>query len=120
MTFEDEIVSADEVISINGYKYDSVDKDTLIIGTSENVINVYYTKITGLSYTVNYLEKDTNLVINPAKTKDGATFEDVINSSDEVITIDGYNFNSFDKDTLTIGTGENVINIYYVFVCSYC
>ena len=113
MTFEDEIASADEVISINGYKYDSVDKDTLIIGTGENVINVYYTKITGLSYTVNYLEKDTNIVINPAKTKDGVTFEDEINSSDEVIQIDGYNFNSFDKDTLTIGTGENVINIYY-------
>ena len=114
MTFEDTITSSDEVITINGYKYDSVDKDILVIGTGENVINVYYTKITGLSYTVNYLEKDTNLVINPAKTKDGVTFEDVINSSDEVIIIDGYNFNSFDKDTLTIGTDENVINIYYV------
>ena len=113
MTFETEVKSADEVININGYKYDSADKESIKITTRENVINIYYTKIDGLSYTVNYLEKDTNEVINPAKTKDGMTFEDVVNSSNEVIDIDGYNYYSVDKDSLTIGTGENVINIYY-------
>ena len=113
MTFETEVKSADEVIDINGYKYDSADKESIKITTRENVINIYYTKVDGLSYTVNYLEKDTNEVINPAKTKDGMTFEDVVNSSNEVIDIDGYNYYSVDKDSLTIGTGENVINIYY-------
>ena len=113
MTFETEVKSADEVIDINGYKYDSADKESIKITTGENVINIYYTKVNGLSYTVNYLKKDTNEVINPAKTKDGMTFEDVVNSSNEVIDIDGYNYDSVDKDTLTIGTGENVINIYY-------
>ena len=113
MTFEAEVKSADEVIDINGYKYDSADKESIKITTGENVINIYYTKIDGLSYTVNYLEKDTNEVINPAKTVDGMTFEDVITSSDEVIEIDGYNYDSVDKDTLTIGTEENIINIYY-------
>ena len=113
MTFETEVKSADEVIDINGYKYDSADKESVKITTGENVINIYYTKVDGLSYTVNYLEKDTNEVINPAKTKDGMTFEDVVNSSNEVIDIDGYNYDSVDKDSLTIGTGENVINIYY-------
>ncbi len=113
MTFETEVKSADEVIDINGYKYDSADKESVKITTGENVINIYYTKVAGLSYTVNYLEKDTNEVINPAKTKDGMTFEDVVNSSNEVIDIDGYNYYSVDKDSLTIGTGENVINIYY-------
>ena len=113
MTFETEVKSADEVIDINGYKYDSADKESVKITTGENVINIYYTKVDGLSYTVNYLEKDTNEVINPAKTKDGMTFKDVVNSSNEVIDIDGYNYDSVDKDTLTIGTGENVINIYY-------
>ena len=39
-------------------------------------------------------------------------FWTVIKSSDEVIDIDGYNYDSVDKDTMTIGTGENVINIY--------
>ena len=113
MTYEDKVNAEDEVIDINGYNYDYPDKYELVIGTDENVINIYYSKVTGLSYTVNYLEKDTNKTLFPSNNQGDMTFGDVINSSDEVITIDGYNFNSFDKDTLTIGTGENVINIYY-------
>jgi len=113
MTFGTVITSSDEVIDIDGYNYDSVDKDTLTIGTSDNVINIYYTKKTGLSYTVNYLEKDTEKVLHDAKVQGGMTFEDVVTSADEVIDIDGYNYDSADKETLTIGTGENVINLYY-------
>ena len=113
MTFEDEIISANEVIPINGYSYDSVDKDKLIITTGANVINIYYTKVQGLAYTVNYLEKDTDKVIHTPKTVDNMTFEDEVTSADEVIDIDGYNYDSVDKDTLTITTGDNVINIYY-------
>ena len=112
-TFGTIITSSDEVITIDGYNYDSVDKTTLTIGTSENVINIYYTKRTDLSYTVNYLEKDTNTVLHEAKTVGDQTFGTIITSSDEVITIDGYNYDSVDKTTLTIGTSENVINIYY-------
>jgi len=112
-TFGTIITSSDEVITIDGYNYDSADKTTLTIGTSENVINIYYTKRTDLSYTVNYLEKDTNTVLHEAKTAGNQTFGTIITSSDEVITIDGYNYDSADKTTLTIGTGENVINIYY-------
>ena len=113
MTFGTVITSSDEVIKIDGYNYDSVDKDTLEIGTGDNVINIYYTKRTDLSYKVNYLEKDTDKVLSPQKVKDGMTFGTVITSSDEVIKIDGYNYDSADKETLTIGTGENVINLYY-------
>ncbi len=111
--FEKVINSSDEVISINGYVFNSVDKETLTIGTGSNVINIYYTKRTDLSYTVNYLEKGTNKVLSPAKNVNNVEFETVINSSDEIITINGYVFNSVDKETLTIGTGSNVINIYY-------
>ena len=113
MIFWTVIKSSDEVIDIDGYNYDSVDKDTMTIGTGENVINIYYTKRTDLSYKVNYLEKGTNTVLHKQKTQDGMTFESVVNTSDEVISIYGYNYDSADKDTLTIGTGENVINIYY-------
>ena len=112
-TFGTIITSSDEVITIDGYNYDSVDKITLTIGTSENVINIYYTKRTDLSYTVNYLEKDTNTVLHEAKTVENQIFGTIITSSDEVITVDGYNYDSVDKTTLTIGTSENVINIYY-------
>ena len=113
MTFDDVVKSEDEVIEINGYNYASADKETLTIGTGENVLNLYYTKRTDLSYKVNYLEKDTDKVLSPQKVKDGMTFGTVITSSDEVIKIDGYNYDSVDKDTLEIGTGDNVINIYY-------
>ena len=98
---------------IDGYNCVEVDKETLTIGTSTNVINFYYTKRTDLSYTVNYLEKDTNTVLHEAKTVGNQTFGTIITSSDEVITIDGYNYDSVDKTTLVIGTSENVINIYY-------
>ena len=114
MIFWTVIKSSDEVIDIDGYNYDSVDKDTMTIGTGENVINIYYTKRTDLSYKVNYLEKGTNTVLHKQKTQDGMTFESVVNTSDEIISIYGYNYDSADKDTLTIGIGENVINIYYM------
>ena len=113
MTYEDTITSANEKIDISGYNYDSVDPETLTIGTGENVINVYYTKRNDLSYTVNYLEKVTNKVLHDQKVQGGMTFEDVVTSADEVIDIDGYNYDSVDKDTLTIGTGKNEINFYY-------
>ena len=89
MTFKDTVTSADEVIDIDGYDYDSVDKATLIIGTDENVINIYYTKRTDLSYKVNYLEKDTNKILHDQKNQEGMTFESVVTRADEVIDIDG-------------------------------
>ena len=113
MTFDEVVNSADEVIEINGYDYDSADKEELTIGTGENVINIYYTKRNDLSYTVNYLEKDTLNVLHNPKVQDGMTFDEVANSADEVIEINGYDYDSADKEELTIGTGENVINLYY-------
>ena len=112
-TFGSAITSAEKVIEIDGYNYDSVDKETLAIGTGENVINVYYTARTDLSYTVNYLEKGTNEVLAPQLKVDNQTFGSVITSAEKVIEIDGYNYDSVDKETLAIGTGENVINVYY-------
>ena len=112
--FETVITPADEAIGIDGYNYDSADKEKLTIGTGENVLTLYYTKRTDLSYTVNYLEKDTNKVLHEQKVQGGMTFEDKITSADEVIDISGYNYDSVKpEEKLTIGTGENVINIYY-------
>ena len=113
MTYEDTITSANEKIDISGYNYDSVDPETLTIGTGENVINIYYTKRNDLSYTVNYLEKVTNKVLHDQKVQGGMTYEDTITSANEKIDISGYNYDSVDPETLTIGTGENVINLYY-------
>lgn len=108
-----QINASDEVIDIDGYNYDSADKQILILGTEENVINLYYTKRTDLSYKVNYLEKDTNKVLSAQKVVNGQTFDKVINTEDEIITIQGYDYDSANQSSLTIGTGENVINLYY-------
>ena len=97
---------------ITGYTADN----PVVSGTmpADNVeVTVTYTKRTDLSYTVNYLEKDTNKVLHDAKTVENQTFEAVVNPADEKIAIDGYNYVGADKEKLTIGTGENVLNLYY-------
>ena len=94
------VKSSDEKIDIDGYKFDSFDKEILTIGTKDNVINIYYTKRTDLSYKVNYLEKGTNKVLHEQKVQGGMTFDSEVTSSDEIIAIDGYNYDSVDKDTL--------------------
>ena len=105
--------SIDEKIDIDGYVFDSFDKDVLTIGTDNNEITIYYIKRNDLSYTVNYLEKDTNQVLHEPKVQTGMTFEDEVTSQDETIPIIGYDYDSADKDTLIIRTEENVINLYY-------
>ena len=112
-TFGNTIKSANEKIDIVGYNYVSATPASLTIGTGKNVINIYYTKRSDLSYTVNYLEKDTDNVLHTAKTVENQTFGDTVKSADEKIDIVGYNYANADKETLTIGTGENVINLYY-------
>lgn len=111
----DEIKLSDVIMTINGYNYDSVNVDSLVLSdnTVLNVMNIYYTKRTDLRYTVSYLEKHTNVVLRDSKVVNNVEFDAVINASDEIITIDGYVFNSVNPEELTITTGSNVINIYY-------
>ena len=111
--FETVINASDEIIEIDGYVFNSVNPQKLTVGTNSNVINIYYTKRADLSYTVNYLEKDTNKVLNESKEVKSVEFETVINASDEIITINGYKFVSADKNTIVIDTENNEINLYY-------
>ena len=106
-------VVTENAIDIDGYNKVNPTSAEITITTGTNEHTFYYTKRNDLSYTVNYLEKDTNTVLHEAKTVENQIFGTIITSSDEVITIDGYNYDSVDKTTLTIGTSENVINIYY-------
>ena len=66
-TFGATISAADEVIAIDGYTYDSADPATLTIGTSSNVINLYYTKATVYKITICYIN-DTGTSIKEART----------------------------------------------------
>ena len=126
-TFGTIITSSDEVITIDGYNYDSADKTTLTIGTGENVINIYYTKRTDLSYTVYYKEQGTETELAGAKVVNNKTFEEKItasikaedNATEKPKPIDGYECVEVKPGTLLIGTGENVITFYYVKLCQY-
>ena len=111
--FETVINASDEIIPIDGYVFNSVNPEKLTITTGSNVINIYYTKRTDLSYTVNYLEKNTNKVLSESKEVKNVEFEKVINASDEIIAIDGYKFVSADKNTIVIDIENNEINLYY-------
>ena len=111
--FETVINGRNEIIDITGYEFDSLNPEKLVIDVENNVINIYYTKRTDLSYTVNYLEKDTNVVLNQSKEVNDVEFETVINGRNEIIDITGYEFDSLNPEKLTIGTDSNVINIYY-------
>ena len=111
VTFGAEIDSADEIITINGYNYDSADKETLTIGTGENVINLYYTKRTDLSYTVHYYLKNTTKPVANDKRVNGQTFNAVV--KEEAIRIRGYRVYGDSVKSITIGTGTNEIIFYY-------
>lgn len=113
VTFGAEIDSADEIITINGYNYDSADKDKLTIGIDEskNVINIYYTKRTDLSYTVHYYLKNTTKKVANDKTVDGQTFNADV--TENAIRISGYRVYGDSVKSITIGTGTNEIIFYY-------
>ena len=111
----DEITLANVKLDITGYEYNSVSVNPLVLqdDTTLNVMNLYYTKRNDLSYTVNYLEKGTDKVLNDSKVVNNVEFETVINAENEVIEIEGYNYVSSDVELLTIGVEDNVINLYY-------
>ena len=109
--FSTKILAVNEAIAIDGYNYDSADKEELIIGLNENVINLYYAKRTDLSYTVKYLEKETNNVLEDAKVVENQTFGDKI--TETAIEIDGYNKVAPTSGEVEITTGTNEITFYY-------
>ena len=93
----------------------TIDTDSSLttVAIENNVVNVLLSKRTDLSYTVNYLEKGSNTVRHPAKIVSDKTFGDTVTAVSEKVDIDGYTYDSADKETLTIGTDNNVINLYY-------
>ena len=68
-----------------------------------------------MSYTVNYLDKDTKNPIHNPKVIEKVELGTIINAQDEVIDIEKYLYDSNDKEKLTIDedNDKNVINLYY-------
>ena len=88
--------------------------ETLTITADGNaVLNYYYTRRTDLTCTVKYMDKDTKEIIE-TKILENQTFESEIDVNGEIKDIENYNYDSIEAETIKIGAGENIINIYYV------
>ena len=109
----DESVTVAAPATATGYTFSGWSESNFTMPDKDVTITGSFTVRSDLSYTVNYLEKGTDNVLHAQKVQNGMTFDDVVKASDEIITIDGYNYDSTDKETLTITTGDNVINLYY-------
>ena len=102
----------DMISHFDGFEDTNLGKATLSGKENVSVDSPKLTPIT-TTYTVNYLEKGTNSKLAEAKTDQNIPINTQIKATDEIIEIDGYNYDSADKEILTLGTGENVINLYY-------
>lgn len=96
------------------------DKNSYTYPAKDNVkadikVTVTTQKRTDLSYTVKYVDKDTNAEIRQSETTSNQQFEAEIDvASMDKLPIAGYTYNSCSPtDKLTIGIGENVIILYY-------
>ena len=73
-----------------------------------------WTERTDLSYTVRYLEKGTGANVKDPVVYTGQTFSSKISVADHMVEITGYTFAYAEPEVeLTIGTGSNVITLYY-------
>ncbi len=88
-------------------------KSTWSEKTPDKEVYLYYERVTGLSYTVNYLEKDTGKVLAPAKIVGEMTYGDTV--TENAINVKGYEKSGDATATITLSdkAEENVINFYY-------
>ena len=99
----------EDAIAIDGYTVDKAQK-TIKVGTGTNELVFYYTKKTDLSYTVKYLEKDTDKPLADQVTRTDKTFGETY--TEDAITINGYTVDK-DQKTVNVGTNTNEIIFYY-------
>ena len=96
--------------------YEAVGTPANVTGfyTSDQTVVTFYYKLRKYTYDVNYLDKDTGENIKPTKVSTiSYTYGTDVSLSNEKIDIVGYNYDHMDKNSMTIGVRDNVVNIYY-------
>ena len=111
--FNSVIESRKKAVEIDGYTFERANVPSLTIGENEtaNVINLYYTKRSDLSYTVNYYWNGTTTPVADSKTVDGQIFDTSV--AESPVGVEGYTAVSTADKSITIGTGTNEISFYY-------
>ena len=96
--------------AVTGY---TADKATVsgTMGDADVEETVTYTANTDVSYTVNYLEKDTNNVLATAKTVTGKTFNSTV--SEDAVAVTGYTVVAPSTQSLTLDAYNKSITFYY-------
>lgn len=84
-----------------------------ILGDGSLIVDYYYPRRTDLTYIVKHIDKETGEIIKE-QTLENQTYETEIKANDKVEDLENYNYDSLEPETLKIGVGENIINIYYV------
>lgn len=81
----------------------------------EDIHVIYYYRLKQYPYTVNYYDKETGEKIKETKIGESKPYGTKISSSDEIVEIENYNYDSADTENITIINDEtkNVINLYY-------
>ncbi|MCI8833359.1 MAG: hypothetical protein HFJ19_04075 [Clostridia bacterium] len=84
-----------------------------ILGDGSLIVDYYYPRRTDLTYIVKHIDKETGEIIKE-QTLENQTYETEIKANEKVEDLENYNYDSLEPETLKIGVGENIINIYYV------
>lgn len=123
------IADTTKFIPKEGYVFEGTAPSmTICADSTKNILNVIYTKVNNLSYTINYLEKGTNKLLK-TETVSNQEFNKIIAMADleipNTITANSKEYTYSNKFTtaqeppvtgqITIGTNLslNVINLYY-------
>ena len=82
----------------------------------EDIHVIYYYRIKQYPYTVNYYDKETGEKIKETKISEKQNYGSQVLSEDEITEIENFDYDSSDKESITIIDNEieNVINLYYI------
>ena len=108
-TFKDNYTEVAKVIT--GYEVVGEATQTGTIDSENMLVTFYYTKKNDITYTVKYLEKDTNKELAKEKEVKNQTFLDTY--SETAVEIEGYNVVGEATQTGTIDSENMVVTFYY-------
>ena len=83
-----------------------------IIGNMVKEYVAHWTERVDLSYTVNHFDMNGQR-IDDSDVKTGQIFGTVIKSDENKKSIPGYVFDHAEADSITVGVGANIVNLYY-------
>ena len=98
-------------IAPNGYKLVSDKKQTITLDSDNKVLTFYYQKISDMSYTVRYIDYDTNESIISDKVVENKTYNEEMEEFAEYPY--GYNLVSENVQKFKLDSDGKVITFYY-------